>query len=96
MVVIRKGEFVKKLIILVAVLILPVGSFALEKITDFNQKEKFLNNIKNSGNSCHSCDNVYVIGNDYRGDVYRVICNNNTHAYTVIINKTGKFTVKPW
>jgi hypothetical protein len=86
----------KKPVFLLVMFLVPLNSIALEKVTDVNLKQKFSENIRISGNICNSCTDVYVIGKDYRGSVYRIICNNNLLAYTLTVTPTGKYIVKPW
>lgn len=82
--------------LLIFMLLMPLDSLAIEKITDVYQREKFSENIRRSGNVCFRCTEIYLIEEDDRGTIYRIMCNNSPTFYTVIVSRTGRYTVKPW
>jgi hypothetical protein len=86
----------KKWMLLPALLIVPVNSFSVDKITEPKLKEFFAESIRSKGYSCNSCKDIYLIDEDSRGFVYRVICSNNVLSFTVIIAPTGEVLVEPW
>jgi hypothetical protein len=86
----------KKLMLLFSLLVAPATADALDKITEPKLKEFFAENIRKNGYSCDTSKDIYLIDEDQRGFVYRVICNNNVLSFTVIIAPNGKVLVEPW
>jgi len=85
----------KKLWLSIMILLLSANAFAVEKITDNKLKNDFAEIIRKNGYHCNSCKDVYFIGEDYRGFIYRIICSDNVLAFTLIVSTAGSFTVKP-
>lgn len=86
----------KKWVLLLALLTAPVSSFSVDKITEPKLKEFFAESIRSKGYFCNTCKDIYLIDEDSRGFVYRVICSNNVLSFTVIIAPTGEVLVEPW
>ena len=77
------------------ILFVSENAFAIEKITDNQIKTDFAYMIRKNSYRCSYCKDVYLTGEDYRGFIYKVICNDNVLAFTLIVNKNGKFIVNP-
>jgi len=86
----------KNWVLSLLVLLLPASAGALEKVAEPKLKEAFADNIRAQGYRCSACRDVYIVGEDSRGVIYRVICVDNVRSFTVIVVPGVKFIVKPW
>jgi hypothetical protein len=86
----------KKWVLLIVTLFMPANTIALEKITDAKLKEGFAETVRMHGYLCNSCNNIYFVGENARGFVFRIICSNNVLAFTLIVTPTGNFIVELW
>ena len=71
-------------------------AYAMEKISDRQQKEGLAKVIRLKGFVCNSCSDAYVMGQGHRGLEFRVLCNDDTLAYKVIATPSNNFIVTPW
>lgn len=58
--------------------------------------EAFRGIIASRGFVCRTCEGGHFLGEQERGKVFRVYCNDNQLVYRVIQTPSGGYLVSPW
>ena len=86
----------KKLVLLIVVLLIPVNLLAIQKITDGAKKRKLERVILLNGYVCNSSNEVNYIRQTEGGLMYQVFCDDNTYVYRVILTPMNRYIVETW
>ena len=85
----------KKLVLILIVVLIPVNLFAIKKITSNAEKRKLVRVILMNGYVCRSCNEANYIRQTEAGLVYQVCCDNDTYVYRVILTPDDRYITKP-
>ena len=86
----------KKLVLILIVVLIPVNLFAIKKITSNAEKRKLVRVILMNGYVCRSCNEANYIRQTEAGLVYQVCCDNDTYVYRVILTPMNRYLVETW
>ena len=86
----------KKLVLLLVVVLIPVNLFALREITSKSEKRKLVRAILVHGYVCSSSNEANYIRQTEGGLMYQVFCDDNTYVYRVILTPMNRYIVETW
>ena len=86
----------KKLVLLLVVFLIPVNLLAIQKITNYEKKQKLVRVILLNGYVCSSSNEVNYIRQTEGGLMYQVFCDDNTYVYRVILTPMNRYIVETW
>lgn len=58
--------------------------------------DAFRSIISSRGFVCRTCEGGHFLGEQERGKIFRVYCNDNTLVYKVTQTPNGGYIVSPW
>lgn len=87
----------KRLAFALAVVLLIAGqAWAGMQRIEATDRPGFAQVIQSKGYACNQCNEGFVVGEDHKGIVFRIMCNDDALAYRVIVTPNNSFIVAPW